>query len=187
MVNDNSFPSVKSLSCLVAFLLFLLTAGTAWAQNPVPFINEPLEPDTVMPGSAGFTLVLNGTRFARGAVVKWNGNARPTTFVSGSQLKATVLPLDIAKAGTASVTVLNPGPAGGVSNTVFFPVALPTNYVLTGSALSVSAGPESIASADFNNDGKLDLVVADPGSGEVNVALGKGDGTFQSPVSYTVG
>jgi hypothetical protein len=187
MVNDRSLPLVKGLSCLVAFQLFLLTVGTVWAQNPVPFINEPLVPDTVMPGSAGFTLIVNGTGFAKGAVVNWTGSARATRFVSSSQLNAAVLSSDIAKAGTASVTVLNPSPGGGVSNTVFFPVALPTNYVLTGSALAVSTGPESVATADFNKDGILDLVVADPGSGEVSVALGEGDGTFQSPVSYTVG
>jgi hypothetical protein len=140
MVNDNSLPLVKSLSCLVASLLFLLTAGMAWAQNPVPLINEPLVPDTVMPGSAGFTLVVNGTGFAKGAVVNWNGSARATSFVSSSQLKAAVLSSDIAKAGTASVRVLNPSPGGGGSNAVFFPVARPTTLVFTESTFSTSPG-----------------------------------------------
>jgi len=50
------------------------------AQKPVPLINEPLVPDTVRPGSAGFTLTVNGTGFASGATVNWNGSARATTF-----------------------------------------------------------------------------------------------------------
>lgn len=49
--------------------------------------------------------------------------------------------------------------------------------------------PDSIAIADFNGDGKLDLAVA---NGEYNVntvsiLLGNGDGTFQSHVDYATG
>lgn len=40
------------------------------------------------------------------------------------------------------------------------------------------------AIADFNGDGVLDIAIADQGSGEVWVSLGKGDGTFGSPVAY---
>ena len=45
----------------------LATTGTA---NPVPLINQPLVPDAVKPGSAGFALTVNGTGFVSGAVVK---------------------------------------------------------------------------------------------------------------------
>ena len=40
---------------------------------------------------------------------------------------------------------------------------------------------------DLNGDGKLDLAVANIGSGDVIVLLGNGDGTFQSTVAYTTG
>ena len=44
----------------------------------------------------------------------------------------------------------------------------------------------SVATADFNHDGNLDLVVADYLNGQVSVLMGNGDGTFQVAVSYPV-
>jgi uncharacterized protein (DUF2141 family) len=51
----------------------------------------------------------------------------------------------------------------------------------------------SVAIADVNGDGKLDLIVtnqaqcAECSTGTVSVLLGNGDGTFQAPVSYNAG
>ncbi|MGA2169340.1 MAG: Ig-like domain repeat protein [Terracidiphilus sp.] len=53
---------------------------------------------------------------------------------------------------------------------------------------SVASGPlSSLASADLNKDGRIDLVVTQPGQKLVSVLLGKGDGTFAPPASYPVG
>jgi hypothetical protein len=46
--------------------------------------------------------------------------------------------------------------------------------------------PSSVAAADFNGDGKLDLAISSPLGGGVFVLLGNGDGTFQAPVEYAV-
>src|SRR2546429_2044453 len=67
-------------------------------------------------------------------------------------------------------------------------------------AFHVEYGSQSVAVADFNGDGKPDLAVANTGflsdpvlgsgpptSGTVSVLLGKGEGTFQSAVSFGVG
>jgi hypothetical protein len=58
----------------------------------------------------------------------------------------------------------------------------------------VSVYPFSIAVADLNGDGHLDVAVANDcqsntncNNGGVTVLLGKGDGTFQTPVSYNSG
>jgi hypothetical protein len=48
-------------------------------------------------------------------------------------------------------------------------------------------GPRSIAVGDFNGDGVQDLAVANEGSNNVSVLLGKGDGTFQGVVNFGAG
>ncbi len=52
---------------------------------------------------------------------------------------------------------------------------------------SYSSGAYSIQSGDFNNDGKLDFASAAFGMAEMIVCLGKGDGTFQTPIIYSTG
>jgi hypothetical protein len=42
------------------------------------------------------------------------------------------------------------------------------------------SSPKAVVVADLNADGKVDLAVANAGSGDVSVLLGNGDGTFQS-------
>jgi hypothetical protein len=114
---------------LIAFFFFVVFSTLSSAQAPVPFINQPLLPDAIAPGSADFTLTINGSGFVSGSVVDWNGTALPTTFVSGSRLTATVSAIDVATASTAWLTVVNSGPGGGISNVVFFPITISTSSV----------------------------------------------------------
>jgi len=67
-----------------------------------------LSPAAAVPGAAAFTLTVNGVNFENGAVVRWNGFDRATTFVSATQLTAQITAADVATAGSYSVTVHNP-------------------------------------------------------------------------------
>ena len=68
-------------------------------------------------------LTVVGDNFLSGSVVRWNGTDLPTTS-NGSinGLIAQVPPSDIAAAGTATVTVFNPPPGGGNSNSMTFTI-----------------------------------------------------------------
>jgi hypothetical protein len=96
-------------------------AVTFTINNPAPTISS-ISPATTVAGSGNFTLTITGTNFVNGAVVRWNGSDRTTTFVSSTQLTAAIPASDVATAGTANVTVFNPAPGGGTSNTAIFTI-----------------------------------------------------------------
>ncbi len=52
---------------------------------------------------------------------------------------------------------------------------------------SVDLAPTAVAAADFNSDGKADLVTSNQTNGTVSVLLGNGDGTFQPAVTLPAG
>ena len=91
------------------------------ADNQVP-ANIKLVPNAAIPGSPSFTLVVTGSYFVDNSVIRWNGEDRPTTFINSTSLTTPIDASDIAALGTASVTVFNPAPGGGISNPVLFSI-----------------------------------------------------------------
>lgn len=92
--------------------------------NPVPYIAS-LMPSSATVGSSGFTLIVNGSDFVAGSVVRWNATDRPTTFANSTLLSTNIAASDVATAATALVTVFNPGPGGGTSPSVALTIAAP--------------------------------------------------------------
>jgi hypothetical protein len=169
----------------------LLSTLIVTAQNPVPFISQPLVPSAFAPSVPGitFALTVNGTGFVSGSVVHWNGSPRTTAYVNGSTLYAYILSSDTRQASTAWITVVNPTPGGGTSNVVFLPISNPTSTVSFEPRANYNVGecPQYIAIGDFARNGKLDLVSANDCSGTASVLLGNGDGTFQPQAQYSAG
>ena len=119
-------PKLRILTAVVPFIavlaVLIVLAATAIAQNPVPFLDQPLVPDAATP---------------RG--------------VSSSQLTASILPSDIAKASTASVTVVRPKPV--ITSGSGLVVIDPNNRTVTTSnffvAWSTSNDTEAITTIDW--------------------------------------
>jgi 6-phosphogluconolactonase (cycloisomerase 2 family) len=101
---------------------FTITSGL----SSVPTISV-LDPSSIPAGEQSFQLQVAGpypgSNFVTGSVVRWNGSDRPT-MSNGSinGLIAQISASDVAAAGTAAVTVFNPGPGGGSSNALTFTI-----------------------------------------------------------------
>jgi hypothetical protein len=172
---------MKTFPTLFGILILCGVAAAANAPNAVPMIYQPLIPTTAKPGSSGFTLTVNGTGFAPGAILTWNGQTRATSVISSSQVQAVIESSDVAQVGTASVAVVNPTPGGGTSNVVFFPVQIPAPTAVFAQAPGLPAGSGINLAGDFNNDGFQDVLVASQNSNGffINAYYGNGNGTFQ--------
>ena len=111
--------------------------------NPAPVVSS-LSPTSAFSGGGPMTLTVNGSNFASSSVVQWNGNARPTTFVSSSQLQATISVTDLAATGTTLVSVFTPSPGGGTSASLTFTInagpslAVSATSVVGGSSVTVT-------------------------------------------------
>jgi hypothetical protein len=105
--------------------------------NPVPTISS-ISPASATAGGSAFALTVNGSNFVSGATVDWNGSTRSTTFVSASQLTATIASGDIASVGTGNITVVNPAPGGGTSGPVSFTISAPAP------AVTITVNPASV-------------------------------------------
>ncbi len=91
------------------------TSSSFDISNLAPTLSS-ISPNLVCAGDPGFTLTVNGSNFNSQSVVRLNGVARTTTFISEDQLSAAILVSDISSSGTPSITVFNPTPGGGSSS-----------------------------------------------------------------------
>jgi uncharacterized protein (DUF1800 family) len=92
--------------------------------NPIPIITS-LNPSPFSEGTT--TVTVNGSQFVYGAQIFWNGTAIPTTFVSSTQLAASIA---APNPGTYTLAIDNPSP--GPANSTPQPVLVrPGQVVLT--------------------------------------------------------
>jgi len=106
--------TLSTKNILIALCLFTI-ASTGLAQQLTS-----LSPSSSAAGGPDFVLTANGSGFANGSVILWNGFSIPTNFASTSQLTAVVPASFIAAQGSASVAVQNPG--GATSNALTFTI-----------------------------------------------------------------
>jgi hypothetical protein len=89
--------------------------------SPVPAI-ATLSPGFARNGAAALTLTVTGSSFVSTSVVYWGTTALATQFVSATQITAQLPASALAGAGITPVSVQNPAPGGGTSNSYQFEV-----------------------------------------------------------------
>jgi sugar lactone lactonase YvrE len=126
--NGDGFPATfaslsnpQGLAIDSAGNLYIADAGNGRVRllTTTPKVVAAIAPLSVAAGAAGFTLQVNGSGFASGDVVQWNGIDLATTFVNAGQLTATVPAGQVLQPGIAVITV------NGLSNSLTFTVSPP--------------------------------------------------------------
>ena len=113
-------------------------------QQSGPLISA-IAPSSAIAGNPDTQLVVYGSSFENGAVVHLNAGALTTTYVSSSQLTATIPASDLTAASQAKITVTNSTVAGisAASNAESFTIA--TAPASTTWVRSVGIAPKRIA------------------------------------------
>jgi hypothetical protein len=119
------------------------TGKSGVAGNPVPRIHSTY-PSFVPAGIGDVRLVVGDAgafnyTFVDSSVVHWNGSPRPTVrriqnVCPGScaaWLEATLFATDVSTPGIGAITVVNPAPGGGTSDSHQFPIRDPATRFFT--------------------------------------------------------
>jgi large repetitive protein len=111
-----------------------------------------------------------------------NGNLQKPVLRSLSKTPTALTVADFDNDGHADIALAN------TDGTVSILLGKGAGQFRSLADIVVSSGAlKSISSGDFNKDGKIDLVVTQPGKKLVSVLFGKGNGAFGAPASYAVG
>jgi hypothetical protein len=116
--------------------------------NPAPSVSS-LSPSSATTCGTAFSLTVSGSNFISTSVVQWNGSSRTTSYVSATKLTAAITAADVAVAGTASVTVVNPTPGGGTSSSTTFFIDCSNQVSIDGQAPAVAMVNKDIFGANL--------------------------------------
>ena len=130
--------------------------------------------------SASCALLLPSALFAQNAAT-----FNILTSDAQSQTPGNIYAVDVNNDGLTDIVS-----DGGYSPAAFYvsinngngTFAPPVQYLLP----TTLQEPMCIAAADYNRDGRVDLAVPLAGTNQIALYLGKGDGTFQSPILSTI-
>jgi hypothetical protein len=183
-----------SRSCLIAALVVLGLAGGCSQFNTNLTIQTStstltfLSPQTANAGDTDFTITATGGGFISGAIILWNVGPNqtklPTTFVSSTQLTATVPASNVAAAGNIQVAVQIVGSAvsgaSGTTATTTTEVSDVVNFMINPTAgpapviTSLSASTTSMASTPYCSPAGFMLTVTGSNFDSASVVNWKG-------------
>ncbi len=153
--------------------------STLAVSSPSPTVTS-LNPTSVVVGAEAFTLTVNGANFLSGAqatVVRWNSTPLTTTYVSATQVTASVPASLLTGVGTESISVVT---TNGTSSGVAFTInpAPPTIFSVSPKSLRAGSGDftltivgSNLTSSAVINWGATPLATTAVGSGTLTAAV----------------
>jgi uncharacterized protein (DUF1800 family) len=127
---------------------------TVSVLNPIPIINT-VTPSSFSEGTS--TITISGSQFIYGAQIIWNGVAVPTTYVSGTELAASIA---APNPGTYPLMVSNPNP-GPANSAAVSELVGPGKVILT-------VVPNAGTSVRVTNSLKIGLTITGTNNTAVN-------------------
>jgi hypothetical protein len=122
----------------------------------------------------GIFLGYDNDTFSNVTTYSTGSDSLPNSVAIGDFNNDNRLDIVVANVGTDNVGIFI-----GYGNGTFFDMILYSTGILS--------GPVSVVVGDFNNDGRLDVAVANSATDNIGVLFGKGNGTFSSPTFYSTG
>jgi hypothetical protein len=130
-----------------------------------------LNPAVVTAGSGDTILEITGSGFNENSQVYYNGQFRPTNFISASQMQGLLAAQDIQQPGIGIVQIYNPGVAGQSSGEFsaykvlkILPINVSTPAILATEPVTVSLGGPAFSLQVYGNNFTADSVVRWNGS-----------------------
>lgn len=126
-------------------------------EEGVPVVNA-IAPTSAVEGDSLIELTVTGVNFSEMSLVRFNGVAIATQFVSSTELRGLISAANLAQAGTAEVSVRNGPPGGGtsagtpfniLSRVVTVRVAAPQTTLWVGEQTALDAIPQDAQGRDL--------------------------------------
>ena len=160
---------------------FNAPAYYATASQPWNVVVGDLNKD----GSQDLAVASDGTSTITVLVGKGNGTFKPAIYVPtpGSQVGSVAIG-DFDGDGYPDLAT-----SSAPENSIYVMLSngKPTPSFQTGVGYTMNYGPYYMTIADFNRDGKMDIISANNGNATVGVLLNTGGGAFSAATSYNVG
>ena len=177
---DNDVANLLGLGSGVFTSRIIVTTGAGPNAVATTDLNGDGHPDLIVANSGAGTVsaFVQDQRggFSIQTSINLGGASSPAGVATGLFNADANQDVAIVCSGTAQLVVEFGNGAGG----------FPTNKVISTGTAGTSK-PVSVVAADFNNDGHLDLAVADAGTNQVLVFFGDGTGNFTAQPSLTTG
>ena len=175
-IDTEPIPQVGSFPYDIKFQL-----DPALAQRPITFDNTglfvglpipaitTLSPAAAPTGTRDFTLTVDGSDFTPAALVRWNGQELPTTFVSDTRLTATISATAVLTTGVVPISVgyhrYYQFASDGASNTLPFniqPACAVDGQVLPNGECAATVTPTLGATLVYSSSPSLTTVITVP-------------------------